>query len=102
MALTAIERKVLRAAQLRIVQQRNVYVCTALRDAASDMACSGSPEYMASQRLRAYIMTQLGSDCGSLEDWCFMNRLIATSQNPEAMRASRIEWINWMLGDDNV
>lgn len=105
MALSTLERELLIAARAHIKSRQCRYICLALRHAAYFDFHGVPTVYIASERLRTYIMTALGLDASGwpivgLEAWCRVHnhRLVS----PEKQREARLAWIDWMLEEEET
>lgn len=103
MALSKLERRMLEMAREKLRDEKATRVCSALIFACSELVEVHRERYayQARERLRQFVMGSLGGWV-TLEQWIdarnpAFRELIG---KPNAMREVRIEWITWMLGEE--
>lgn len=97
MALTEIERKVLKSVRQALVSFRVSYICHGIQVAK----VRGVKAYeldAAKRKLRCYVMRRLG-DHATLGSW-LAARNYERWMPDYLMRKARIAWIDWMLDKD--
>jgi hypothetical protein len=98
MALSELERAVLRKAQDALRLKKAVFVCYAI-----DYACvpGSNPDDLrkAKKRLTRYVMKRL-SGRATVAQWFF--RKYERWLDNDIQRKVRIAWISWMLGEEPV
>lgn len=104
MALSKIERALLKNARTLIATQQERYICLALATAAMSAGyrlisagrrAEAEETHAAGERLRHYIANALDG-YSSLDAWYVTHSLPSTAA---ALRAARLAWIDWMLGE---
>jgi hypothetical protein len=96
MALTAIEREILKVARDKIINGQDAYICHAIN---KTRFISGNQHevWCARQRLRAYIMKKLN---GYSSLGMYLSNKYRQEELPyDLQREARIAWITWMLGE---
>lgn len=104
MPLTAEGKTVLLRARVLIETGQEQFVCHAIMHAAE---YDGDPEMLrAADRLHSYVMKHNSTATPTLSSWQYENgvgsgsRLMTGAERQDGMRAERVQWITWMLGED--
>jgi hypothetical protein len=92
MALSDLERKILVKARALIRDGHSTYVCYAIDKSVGNSL----EERYAKERLRLYVMKQLG-EFATLDGW--LSKRDGRWPSETKVRAARIAWITWMMGE---